>query len=109
MDRLSEELNTIKANNKKYIIIFAFFIFVYSAFIVYNVHLAYHIIFILGAAFLTLGYDRIEKELAVVKMKNFYIKAKLSYKIDEIDKTINKNKDDFDKQVLQNILEEIQL
>ncbi|MBK7104129.1 MAG: hypothetical protein IPH62_02460 [Ignavibacteriae bacterium] len=109
MDRLSEELNTIKTNNKKYILILVFFIVVYSAFIQYDVHFAYHVIFIFGAAFLTIGYDKIEKELATVKMKNFYIKAKLSYKIDEIDNTINKNKDDFDKKVLQNILEEIQL
>ncbi|MBK8945332.1 MAG: hypothetical protein IPM32_08695 [Ignavibacteriae bacterium] len=109
MDRLSEELNTIKTNNKKYILILGFFIVVYSAFIQYDVHYAYHIIFILGAAFLTIGYDRIEKELASVRMKNFYIKAKLSYKIEEIEKSITKNKDDFDKKVLQNILEEIEL
>ncbi len=109
MNRLSEELNTIKTNNTKYIVILIFFIIVYSAFIQYDVHVAYHFIFIIGSAFLTFGYDRLERELAAVKMKNFYIKAKLSYKIDEIDNTINSTKKDFDKKVLQNILEEIEL
>jgi hypothetical protein len=109
VDRLSEELNTIKTNNWKYFLILLFFIVVYSAFIIYNAHIAYHLFFIFGAAILTYGYDKIEKELTAVKMKNFYIKAKLSYKIDEIDNIIDKNKSDIDKKVLQNILDEIDL
>ncbi|MBK7980289.1 MAG: hypothetical protein IPK06_09905 [Ignavibacteriae bacterium] len=51
MDRLSEELNTIKTNNWKYFLILLFFIVVYSAFIIYNAHIAYHLFFIFGADF----------------------------------------------------------
>jgi hypothetical protein len=109
MNKLSEELTTIKTNNQKYLFILAYFILVYSIFIYYEVHLAYHIFFIIGSILLTIGYEKIERELAAVKMKNFYIKAKLSYKIEELESEINKNKSDFDKKILQNILDEIDL
>jgi hypothetical protein len=109
MDRLSDELKTIKTNNLKYLFILFYFILVYSAFIYYDLHLLYHIAFISGLVLIVVGYEKIERELAAVKMKNFYIKAKLTYEIDELDVSINKNNDEFNKKMLQNILEEMDL
>jgi hypothetical protein len=109
MDSLNDELKTVKTNNVKYILILLYFIAVYSAFIFYDVSLIYHVIFIGGLVFLIINYEKTEKELAGVKMKNFYIKAKLSYKIEELESSVNKTNSEFNKQVLHNILEEIEV
>jgi len=42
-------------------------------------------------------------------MKNFYIKAKLSYRINELEDTLKKDKSDFEKQMLQKVLDEIEV
>lgn len=109
MDKVKEELKTIKINNHKYIFIFAYFILVYSAFIYYEIPIIYHIFFITGLVIFTIGFEKKERELARVKMKNFYIKAKLSYRINELEDSLKKDKSDFEKQMLQKVLDEIEL
>ncbi|MCB0730091.1 MAG: hypothetical protein KDC88_03560 [Ignavibacteriae bacterium] len=109
MTNLTDELNTIKTNNFKYLLILIYFIVVYSAFLYHDVSIYYHVIFIVGLVVLVIFYEKIERELASVKMRNFYIKAKLQYKIDELEVSINKNNSEFNKKILQNILEEIEV
>lgn len=109
MDRLSEELRSIKTNNLKYLYILIFFVTIYAAFIYYDIYFVYHLIFIIGLGLFVYSYEKLERELASVKMKNFYIKAKLTYQIDELEGSISKSKDDYNKKVLHNILEEMEL
>lgn len=109
MDNIQDSLKTIKVSNKKYIFILAYFIAFYSVFILYEISIIYHILFILGIVGFTFAYEKIERELARVKMKNFYTKAKLSYRIKEIDESIKKDKNEFEKEMLQKVLDEIDI
>ena len=108
MKKYSEDLVSTKSNNLKYIFILIYFIVVYSAFIHYNIDVLYHVAFIVGIIGFTLALEKVEKELRAVRMKNHFIKSKLSYKIDELESAMIKKHGAENKKIIEGLLKEIE-
>jgi magnesium-transporting ATPase (P-type) len=109
MDKITEELGLIKTNKLKYFYILIYSIIVSFGFVYYNVHITYLITFTGGLILLTIAFEKLEKELASIKMRNLYIKAKISLKINEMEKLIEKDNENFYKKTLQSLLNEIEV
>ena len=109
MDKIPIELREAKTSNLKYFYILIYFTLISFCFVSENVPLLYLAIFIGGLIIITISFERLERELAIVKMKNFYIKTKLSLKVDELENLINKNQNDISVKLIKNLLEEIEV
>ena len=109
MYNFNDELSKIKINKSKYIFILAYCILISFGLIYNNVHFLYVLLFFAGLIGFTIYYEKMENDLAIEKMKNHYVKSKISLKIDELEKSVQQSKDSSNRIMLESLLEEIEL
>ncbi|MCW8849144.1 MAG: hypothetical protein OQJ81_04120 [Melioribacteraceae bacterium] len=109
MEKVPIELKEVKTSNQKYFYMLIYFTIISYCFVSENVPILYLAIFIAGLIIITIVFERLERELAMVKMKNFYIKSKLSLKVEELENMINNNQENISLKLINNLLEEIEV
>lgn len=108
MSRISTDLHSIKQSHFKYLFPLVLFVVVYPAFHISEVHFFFQAAFIFGLIIFSISYDRLEKELNRVKMKNHYLKSKINMKIEELNSSIDKSNKAASTELLQSIINEME-